>query len=300
MYFLLKKWVFKLFDLVRLWCHSRMLSTIWIRMIFLKYYYIVFQDTLEINIVKVWSYCRYFQNILYIHLRIYKILGRIGKYTFFDLDHPGPDFIKNIPKGKQELSVQRSSWRARIFWYIFHGFIINAQCNICPVYDKRSAYFCIEVVVLKHESHSFNTVRHFDNEAAVFSPLALFSIFRLFVHIRGTTCAPFLSLLRLHMYVRVVYFVYLYCLYNDLCTYTTGDRERCCCIGKHSTRIKTHLCNPEKCAGHNCSRIIAKHTLKVFTRDRRKRVKRWVRSKLHENIRYALPCDVCNNTYYNS
>lgn len=27
--------------------------------------------------------------------------------------------------------------------------INNAPCNICRVYDKRSAYFCIEVVVFK-------------------------------------------------------------------------------------------------------------------------------------------------------
>lgn len=57
--------------------------------------------------------------------------------------------------------------------------INNAPCNICPVYDKRSAYFCIEVVVFIHESYMFDTVRHFDNEAAFlpFFPCDMCSIF---------------------------------------------------------------------------------------------------------------------------
>lgn len=82
--------------------------------------------------------------------------------------------------------------------------INNVLYNICHVHDNEECiYFCIEVVVPKHESYMFNTLRHFDNEAAVLFFCFLVSFF---VAV-AVTCAPFLSpltiVLRLHMYVHV-------------------------------------------------------------------------------------------------
>lgn len=87
--------------------------------------------------------------------------------------------------------------------------INNAPRNICPVYDKGSAYFCIEVVIFQHESYMFNTVRHFDNEAA-FLPFHFFSRSPNPSPSRPALAmrAPFFIIstmvLRLHMYVHML------------------------------------------------------------------------------------------------